>query len=100
MPRTQNLTMVASSQSSASFEFSLSCLLYQESALTFPFRLRDGSRLSIRRSSDLQTWIDCTNEVQNLQKTGDEGTAVMIGFDVNIDPGVKARCLYQILVHP
>lgn len=100
MPRTQNLTMVASSQSSASFEFSLSCLLYQESALTFPFRLRDGSRLSIRRSSDLQTWIDCTNEVQNLQKTGEEGTAVMIGFDVNIDPGVKARCLYQILVHP
>lgn len=100
IPRTQNLTMVASSQSSASFEFSLSCLLYQNSTLSAPYRLRDGTTLSIRKSSDLQTWVDCTDEVQNLQKTGEEGSAVMIRFDSDIDPLVKTRCFYQILVHP
>ena len=100
IPRTQNLTMVASSQSSSSFEFSLSCLLYQNSTLSAPYRLRDGTTLSIRKSSDLQTWVDCTDEVQNLQKTGEEGSAVIIRFDSDIDPLVKTRCFYQILVHP
>ncbi len=100
IPRTQNLKMVASSQSSASFEFSLSCLLYQNSTLSAPYRLRDGTTLSIQKSNDLQTWVNCTDEVQNLQKTGENGSSVIIRFDSVIDPLVKTRCFYQILVHP
>ena len=81
------------------FEFPLSCFLYQPSTLSSPFQLRDGSTLVIQRSPDLQTWTDCTDEVLNLQEAGHEGTVVNISFSIAIDPMVKTRCFYQILVH-
>jgi len=96
--RTPILQMVASSQSSASFEFPLSCFLYQPSTLGSPFELRDGSTLSIQRSPDLKNWVDCTSEVLDLQEAGDEGLAVTISFGIAIDPMVKTKCFYQILV--
>ncbi|MDP7496899.1 MAG: S8/S53 family peptidase, partial [Roseibacillus sp.] len=97
--RTPILQMVTSSQSSASFEFPLSCFLYQPSALASPFELRDGSTLSIQRSPDLVNWTDCTSEVLGLQEAGDEGLTVTISFGIAIDPMVKTKCFYRIFVY-
>ena len=97
--RTPILQMVTSSQSSASFEFPLSCFLYQPSALASPFELRDGSTLSIQRSPDLVDWTDCTSEVLGLQEAGDEGLTVTISFGIAIDPMVKTKCFYRIFVY-
>ncbi len=97
--RTPILQMVASSQSSASFEFPLSCFLYQPSTLASPFELRDGSTLSIQRSPDLVDWTDCTSEVLDLQEAGDEGLTVTISFGIAIDPMVKTKCFYRIFVY-
>ena len=82
----------------ATFEFPLSCFLYQPSALASPFTLRDGSSLTIERSDDLTPghWIDCTSEVLNLDEEGHESNVVTISFDVE---ATKSRCFYRIRVH-
>jgi hypothetical protein len=82
----------------ATFEFPLSCFLYQPSALASPFTLRDGSSLTIERSGDLTpgNWIDCTSEVLNLDEEGHESNVVTISFDVE---ATKSRCFYRIRVH-
>ncbi len=77
----------------ATFEFQLSCFLYQPSALNAPFALRNGASLVIERSNDLQTWIDCTNTVLPLTPEGHNGDSVTISFDVTVTP---SPCFYRV----
>ena len=71
------------STSTATFEFQLSCFLYQPSALVTPFTLRDGSTLVIERSDDLQSWSEYTTKV-SLTEEGHSGNVVTISFDVTV----------------
>ena len=77
----------------ATFEFQLSCFLYQPSALTEPFSLRDGSNLIIERSYDLQTWTDFTSSVLPLSAEGHDGNSVTISFDVTV---TTSPCFYRV----
>ncbi|MBJ06802.1 MAG: hypothetical protein CMO40_06760 [Verrucomicrobiaceae bacterium] len=77
----------------ASFEFQLSCFLYQPSALTSPFVLRNGSTLIVERSNDLQTWVDCTNTVLPLTAEDHDGNSVTISFNVTV---TTSPCFYRV----
>lgn len=79
----------------ATFQFQLSCYLYQPSALESPFTLRDGSTLVIERSDDLQTWTDHTGSVLPLTEVSHDGKRVLISFDLTV---TTAPWFYRVAV--
>ncbi|MFP6875583.1 MAG: S8/S53 family peptidase, partial [Roseibacillus sp.] len=75
------------------FEFHLSCFLYQPSTLT-THELRDGSSLSIEQSSDLQSWSDITSDLTLVEK-GSSGGQMRVSFTRMVS---LSRCFFRVSV--
>ena len=82
------------STTTLTFEFHLSCFLYQSSALMSPYELRDGSSLIIERSSDLQSWTDITNTL-TLEEKGSSGGQMRVSFDYMVN---ASRYFFRVTV--
>ncbi|MEO1843604.1 MAG: hypothetical protein ABGZ37_04925, partial [Akkermansiaceae bacterium] len=82
------------STTTLTFEFHLSCFLYQPSALMSPYELRDGSSLIIERSSDLQSWTDITNTLTLVEK-GSSGGQMRVSFDYMVN---ASRYFFRVTV--
>lgn len=80
--------------STLTIEFPLSCALYQPSALMTPYHLRDGSSLSVERSSDLKTWTDVTSTLTFVEE-GHSGNQTKISFDYVVS---TSPCFFRIKV--
>jgi hypothetical protein len=75
------------------FEFHLSCFLYQPSTLT-THELRDGSSLIIQQSSDLQSWSNI-NEDLILVEEGSSGGQMRVSFNYVVS---ASRCFFRVSV--
>ena len=76
------------------FEFHLSCFLYQPSTLMSPHELRDGSSIIIEQSSDLQTWTNI-NEDLILVEEGSSGGQMRVSFDYVVS---ASKCFFRVRV--
>ncbi|MFP6859028.1 MAG: S8/S53 family peptidase, partial [Roseibacillus sp.] len=75
------------------FEFHLSCFLYQPSTLMSPHELRDGSSLIIEQSSDLQSWTNIEDLI--LVEEGPSGGQMRVSFTRMVS---SSRCFFRVSV--
>ncbi|MFP6896983.1 MAG: S8 family serine peptidase, partial [Roseibacillus sp.] len=75
------------------FEFHLSCFLYQPSTLMSPHKLRDGSSLIIERSSDLLVWTNIDDLI--LVEEGSSGGQMRVSFTRMVS---SSRCFFRVSV--
>jgi hypothetical protein len=81
------------STTTLTFEFHLSCFLYQPSTLMSPHELRDGSSLIIEQSSDLQSWTNIEDLI--LVEEGPSGGQMRVSFTRMVS---SSRCFFRISV--
>jgi hypothetical protein len=81
------------STTTLTFEFHLSCFLYQPSTLMSPHELRDGSSLIIEQSSDLQSWTNIEDLI--LVEEGSSGGQMRVSFTRMVS---SSRCFFRVSV--